>query len=184
MFDGALKVKIKALGLRLPGRKLHDTLKAISLYCQKHIQPKVNLEELTDLTWKRARGEGNEKLAQALKTYAEEEFQIIANLLAQRTADHQVRASRASADKLESEARLSETKELSARLDFVERCRCLGVLPIWNKSGHMTVIKAPELFNWNELAAYLLGAVDYGGMSLGETAETEDQSGAAPGASQ
>ena len=25
MFDGALKVKIKALGLRLPGRKLHDT---------------------------------------------------------------------------------------------------------------------------------------------------------------
>jgi hypothetical protein len=143
-----------------PGHQFRNTLSAVSLYCKQHIQPRENLEELAELTWTRAKGEGNEKFAQALKSYAEEESLKIANRVAARTAEDQIRASRATADKLESEARLSEMQELTARADLVERCRQLGVIPIWNQIGHMTIVKAPPQFNWDEFAESMLVALD------------------------
>jgi hypothetical protein len=159
-----------------PGLKLRTALGAISSYCQRHIKPRENLEELTELTWRRVKGEANEKLAQSLKDYAEEESRKIANRVAERTVDHQIRASRATADKLESEARISETRELLARVELVERCRQLGVIPIWNGSGHMTVVKAPDLFNWEALTANLLGGRDPDTRPVQET-EPDSQSG-------
>lgn len=139
-----------------PGKRLLGTVRAISDYCQEHMQPITNLEELTNFAWSRAEGEAHEKRAQALKAYQEIESQKIANALAKRTAEDQARAIRATADKLELEAELTKTKLLMARVKLVEEIRRLGVTLVENKSGQITITEAPELLNWDELTAKLL----------------------------
>ena len=134
------------------GTLFWQTIGAISEYCRSHIKPLANVEELTDLVWTRAEGEAHEKRAQALRTYAEEESQKILNVLVKQTAEDRIRTTRAIADKMESEARLSYSKEMFARIKLLERCRSLGVVPMWNELGQMTFIKAGEEFNWDQFA--------------------------------
>ena len=50
----------------------------------------------------------------------------------------------------------SETNEMLARITLVERCRQLGVLPVWHAPGKMTFLKAPADFDWQALTSKLI----------------------------
>jgi hypothetical protein len=150
-------IRIRTLG-DSTGRvrsRFWKTIDTITEYCRSHIKPLSNVEELTDLVWSRAEGEAHGKRAQALQNYALMEGQKIFNALLKQTASDQLRTTRAIADKMESEARISQTKEMFARIKLLERCRSLGVVPMWSKSGQMVFIKAGEDFNWDQLALSL-----------------------------
>jgi hypothetical protein len=80
------------------------------------------------------------------------------NEIAKRTADHKVREAKASAEKMEADARRAQTNEMMARLALVERCQQLKVLPIWDKNGQMTFLEAPENYDWEGFKHVLLSA--------------------------
>ena len=165
LFDETLlriKARLRALfpadWLGVAGDKFRQTGAVLAEYSREHIRPEERLDELPDLAWNRVKGEANEKHSQALVNFADEEAKKIANELARRTADDQAREAKASADKMEAEARLSQSSDMAARIALVERCRALGVLPVWDQFGHMTFLKAPKNLDWNELTQKLLDA--------------------------
>jgi hypothetical protein len=53
-----------------------------------------------------------------------------------------------------------------------ERCRQIGVLPIWSRSGKMTFVKAPQDFDWDGLTQKLVTAEE-----LPQTTTRRDSSG-------
>jgi len=131
-------------------------------FSRDHIRPQEKLEELPDLAWNRVKGEANEKHSKALLNFADEESKKIANEIARRTVDEKVREAKASATRLEAEARLSQTNEMLARVTLVERCKSMGVLPVWNRSGEMTFLNAPANFDWDGLTQRLLSQDELG----------------------
>ncbi len=131
------------------GKRFLKTGEVLAEYSREHIRPEEKVEELPDLAWNRVKGEANEKHSQALVNFADEESKRIANELARRTADDKAREARASANKMEAEARLSQTSELTARISLVKECRALGVLPVWNRRGAITFLKAPDGLDWS-----------------------------------
>jgi hypothetical protein len=139
-----IRVKLRAL---LPeewfgaaGEKFRKTGEVLAEYSRDHIHPEDKVKEFPDLAWSRVRGEAYEKLASALKNFEDVESSKIANELARRTADDKAREAKASADKMESEVRLSQASEFKGRIELIERCRQIGVLPVWNAAGEMTFI--------------------------------------------
>jgi hypothetical protein len=120
------------------------------------VRPEERLVEAPDLAWNRIKGEANEKHSQALVNFAEEEEKRIAIELARNTLGNQIRASKAAADKLEAEARLAQTNELAGRLELLERCRQLGVIPLWDNAGRMVFSKSPKDLDWDGLEQHLL----------------------------
>ena len=109
-----------------------------------------------DLAWTALEGAATEKQSIALLNHAKRETEAIEAELKRRILPSKVRQEHAAAEKLESEARISQTKEVEARIELFEQLRELNVLPLWDNSGRMTVIAAPTDINWDELRIKLI----------------------------
>lgn len=158
----AIRIKARLRGL-LPtdwmgkaGDQFRKTLQALGAYSKEHIRPEERLEELPDLAWNRVRGEADEKYSQAMLNFAKEESTRIENEAAKRVAEYKLREASASADESEAEARLAQTNELMARINLADRLKQTGLLPIWDESGKMIVVRAPSNLDWDELTARLI----------------------------
>jgi hypothetical protein len=62
------------------------------------------------------------------------------------------------------EVRAAETNEIMARVTLFERCKQLGMLPLWDGSVKMVIVPATADFNWDgltrKLILYHTGLVD------------------------
>jgi hypothetical protein len=117
--NAKLRALLPADWLGVAGDKFRKTGAVLADYSREHIRPEERIDELPDLAWNRVKGEANEKHSQALVNFADEEAKKIANELARRTANDKVREAKASADKMEAEARLSQSNDLAARIGLV-----------------------------------------------------------------
>jgi hypothetical protein len=130
-------------------------------FCRDSLRPGERIEAAPDLAWKAAEGLAHEKRAKALKDYAAVAKDEAATELARRTLESKNRQEAALADKMESEARLAQVKEMEARLELVEKLRAVGAIPIWNKEGKMTIVKAPADFDWSALEGGIIFSHEY-----------------------
>jgi len=101
-------------------------------------------------------GFAHEKRAKAKRDYAEGEKESSIAELNRRTLESKERQECATADRLETEARLARLSELSARLKLLEKLKRLQVLPMWGKDGKMIFVPAPTCFDWHGLQRKLL----------------------------
>jgi hypothetical protein len=155
------------------GERFRATLRTIAEYNKEYIRPVERVKEAPELGWKRLEGEAHEKRANAVLSYAQEEGEKIKNEVARRTMDDQVRISRANADKCEAEARLAQLNEATARIEFIERCRKMGVTPHWENNEQINVLPVPPNFDWGGLERKLIEdqTTEQGFSSLAESAD-------------
>lgn len=138
------------------GRKLRDAVGGISEYSQKDIRIRERLQEAPDVLWNTAKVKSSEALLKA----AEEENKRIASELARQTLADKARQEKATADRMETEARISKIKEMEERIAFVEKLRAANAVPVWDRHGNMKVVKAPPDYDWDGLTSALLEAAD------------------------
>lgn len=151
-----VKAKIRAL---LPehwrgkaGKRYRTTIGGISDYSKQNIRIREKLEEAPDVAWNSLKLKSSE----ALRNAADEENKRIASELARQTLTDKARQERATADRMETEARISKIKELEERLALVEKLRSANAVPVWDSQGKMTVLKAPADYDWDGLTKRLL----------------------------
>jgi len=161
--------------LRAAGRRFRQTMTAISDYAHEKIRPGERLDEAPELGWKAVQGAALEKHARALKEYAGEENERIEIELKRKTVDSRTRQEKATADKLESEARVSQIRELQERIKLFDELRRFGAIPVWDVDGNMRVIKAPPNLAWDELQKQLLETGELPPMCETSIADTESQ---------
>jgi hypothetical protein len=133
------------------GRRFRRATTTISDYAHEKIRPRERLDEAPDLAWKAVQGAATEKHANALKAYAAEESERIDIELKRKTLRSKARQESATADKLESEARTAQIRELQERVKLFDDLKRLGAMPIWDQDGNLSVSKAPPQFDWDEL---------------------------------
>ena len=129
------------------GEQFRDTISAISKW--RHLKERA-LESLS-LAWNAVRGAALEKYARALSDFAKAENTKADTARRYRTLESAERQERATAERLEAGAREAQTRELMGRIQFLEKLHRLGTLPVWDAAGNMTVIPAPEGFDWDAL---------------------------------
>jgi hypothetical protein len=100
------------------GRRVRQTTTAISDYIHEHLRLGERLDGATDLARKAVEGAAQEKYAKALRDYAEEEKDRLESELRGYTLESNARQDKASAGKLESEARRAQISEMDARLQL------------------------------------------------------------------
>jgi hypothetical protein len=130
--------------------------RTVADFCRLSLRPGERIEAAPDLAWKAAEGLAHEKRAKALKDYAEVAKDEAETELARKTLESKSRQESALADKMESEARVAQVKEMEARLDLVAKLRVVGAIPIWDKKGKMTIVKAPPDFDWSALESGII----------------------------
>jgi hypothetical protein len=140
------------------GKRFRRTLGDFS---RDSLRPGERIEAAPDLVWKAAEGLAHEKRAKALKDYAEVAKDEAATELARKTLESKNRQERALADKMESEARVAQVKKMEARLELVEKLRGVGAVPIWDKKGKMTIVKAPTDYDWSQLEDGIIFSHEY-----------------------
>jgi len=159
-FFTRITVRVKALlskhWLGSAGRRFRQTTTVISDYTHEKIRPAERLAEAPDLGWKALQGAALEKHARALKEYAEEETERVEVELRRKTLDSKVRQEKATADKLESEARTAQIVELQERIKLLDNLKRVGAIPIWDEDGNMRIVKAAPDFAWDGLQEKLL----------------------------
>jgi hypothetical protein len=109
-----------------------------------------------ELAWRALQGAASEKYARALKDYAEEENDKLDSELKRRTLESNARQAKATADKLESEARMAQINEMDARLAFFDKLRQRNAVPVWDDQGNMTFARAPKDYDWDGLQDRML----------------------------
>jgi hypothetical protein len=153
------------------GKTFRETLGSVSEYSKKDIRIRERLEEAPDVLWNTAKVKSSE----ALRNAAEEENKRIASELARQTLTDKARQEKATADRMETEARISKIKEIEERVALVEKLRAANSVPVWDARGNMKILKAPLGYDWDGLTAALLQAAD---LALPIGSETDDhQSG-------
>ena len=138
------------------GAQVRETVDKITDYTKQRIRLGERLEEAPNVLWNTAKIKSSEALVNA----AEEEEKRIASELARRTLPDKVRQEKATADRLETDARISKIKEMEEGLSFVEKLRGLGVVPVWDSRGTMLFLKAPPDYDWDGLMSRLLTTPD------------------------
>jgi hypothetical protein len=138
------------------GRRFRQTTTTISDYTHEKIRIGERLDEAPDLAWKAVQGAATEKHANALKAYAQEESERIEIELKRKTLHSKARQEDATADKLESEARTAQIREIQERIKLFDDLKRLGAIPIWDQDGNLSITKAPPQFEWDELQERLL----------------------------
>ena len=138
------------------GERFRQTAATISEYSQEHVRVRERMEEAPDVIWDSLK----ERSSRTLVNAAEEEGKRIASELARQTLTDKTRQERATAERLEAEARISKITEIQARLTFVERLQGVGVVPVWDIQGNMMFIKAPDSYDWDGLKNRLLIGTD------------------------
>jgi hypothetical protein len=85
----------------------------------------------------------------ALKNYAEEEEARAGAELIKRTLDARQRQEDAKADQEQIRTRMLRTEELMARLKLFDELRLREAVPMWDRDGNMTIVRAPRQFDWD-----------------------------------
>lgn len=172
---GQIAVRLRALlptdWIGAAGHRFRRTLRGISSYTSRSIRPEERASEAPDLAWTAVRGAANEKQSRALVNFAQEQQTKISSDLALRTSDDKVRQEKAIADRLESEARLAQVREMEARIGLVDKLRSLGLAPIWDTSGAMILVRVGQDYDWEALTSRLIAAGD---LNLIGTAPLDD----------
>ena len=138
------------------GRQFRRTMMVISDFSEEQLHLRERLEAAPDLGWKFVEGAASEKHAKAMHDYAEEENARLDSELKRRTLESNARQARASADKVESEARVAQISEIDARLQLFDKLRARNAIPYWDDKGNMVIVKASEEFDWEALQDRLL----------------------------
>ncbi|HEX5228384.1 MAG TPA: hypothetical protein VFW44_11770 [Bryobacteraceae bacterium] len=138
------------------GKRFRQTTTAISDYSEQHIRLGEKAEAAPELAWRALQGAASEKYARALKDYAEEEKDKLDSELKRRTLESNARQAKATADKLESEARIAQINEMDARLAFFDKLKQRNPVPIWDDSGNMTFARAQKDYDWEGLQDRML----------------------------
>lgn len=138
------------------GKRFRQTTTAISDFSEQHIRLGEKVGAAPDLVWRAIEGAASEKYAKALKDYAEEEKDRLDSELKRRTLESNARQAKATADKLESEARTAQINEMDARLSFFDKLKQRNAIPIWDDNGNMTFAKAPNDYDWDSLQDRML----------------------------
>ena len=138
------------------GKRFRQTTTAISDFSEQHIRLGEKVDAAPELAWRALQGAASEKYARALKDYAEEEKDKLDSELKRRTLESNARQARATADKLESEARIALLNEMDARLAFFDKLRQRNAVPIWDDQGNMTFARAPKDYDWDGLQDRML----------------------------
>jgi len=68
-----------------------------------------------------------------------------------RTAEDKVRQEAATADKIESEVWISRIKEMQELVKLFDTMKRLNAVPVLDKDGNVTFLKAPADIDWNEI---------------------------------
>ena len=97
------------------GKRFRQTTTAISDFSEQHIRLGEKVDAAPELAWRALQGAASEKYARALKDYAEEEKDKLDSELKRRTLESNARQAKATADKLESEARIAQLNEMCIR---------------------------------------------------------------------
>jgi hypothetical protein len=138
------------------GKRFRTAVDGVSDYSKKNVRIRERLEEAPDLGWNSLKV----KSSTALLNAAEEENKRIATDLARQTLTDKARQEKATADRIETEARILRIKELEERLTLVEKLRGANAVPVWDAKGNMAVLKAPPEYDWDGLTRKLLQAAD------------------------
>jgi hypothetical protein len=158
------------------GRLFRKATTAMSDFTHKNIRPGERLNEAPDLGWKAVQGAALEKHARAVKQYAEEENERIEIELKRKTLHSKERQENAAADKLESEARIAQIRELQERIKLFDDLKRFGAVPVWDQDGNLSLSKAPPNFNWDELQEQLLKTKEISMLNASSASETQDPS--------
>ena len=126
------------------GKRYRETTEALSEYSKKNIRIQERLKEAPDVIANSLKVKSSETLLNV----AEEENKHIATELARQTFNDKVRQEKATADRMEIEARTAKVKELQERIALVEKLRAVNCVPVWDKDGNMLVLNAPANYNW------------------------------------
>jgi hypothetical protein len=138
------------------GKRYRETTEAISEYSKKNIRIKERLDEAPDVIANTLKLKSNDALLKA----AEEENKRIASELARETLSDKARQEKATADRMETEARTAKIKELQERITLVEKLRAVNCIPVWDKEGNMRVLKAPANYDWDGLTTAIVQSAD------------------------
>jgi len=138
------------------GKRYRETTEVISAYSKKNIRIKERLDETPDVIANTLKLKSNDALLKA----AEEENKRIANELARETLSDKARQEKATADRMETEARTAKIKELQERITLVDKLRAINCIPVWDKEGNMRVLKAPAYYDWDGLTSAIVQSVD------------------------
>jgi len=84
-------------------------------------------------------------------------------------------AEKATADRMEADARATKMKELEGRIAFVDKLRDLSLIPLWDARGNMLFVKAPPNYDWDGLARDLLTDRDLDILEPGRNDGTSNQ---------
>lgn len=94
---------------------------------------------------KAVKGAAFEKDASALREYAKEESTRMDMEVKQRTIPSKVRQQDAAAERLESEVRISQIKELQEGIRLSDYLKGMGARLVWNSEGQARVLMASEM---------------------------------------
>lgn len=138
------------------GQRFRETITTISEFTKEHVRVAERVQEAPDVLWDTLR----EKGSRALVNVADEEQKRIAIELARVTLRDKARQERATADRLETEAKIIKIHELEARFALIEKLRTLNVVPVLDSNGTMTLVRMPADYDWEGLVSRLLSATD------------------------
>ncbi len=138
------------------GRRYRDTIEAVSEYSKKNVRIQERLNEAPDVIVNTLKLKSSEALLKA----AEEENKRIASELARQTLSDKARQEKATADRMEIEARTAMVKEMQERITLVDKLRSVNCVPVWDNQGNMRIVKAPPNYDWDGLTSSIVEPID------------------------
>ncbi|HEX3104939.1 MAG TPA: hypothetical protein VHQ22_10845 [Terriglobales bacterium] len=138
------------------GKLFRDTIGGVSEYSAKNVRIRERLDEAPDIGWNSLKVKSSEALLRA----AEEENKRIATELARQTLADKARQEKATADRMETEARILSIKEIEERVTLVEKLRAANCVPVWDSKGNIRVLKAPPDYDWDGLTSAIVHTAD------------------------
>lgn len=139
--------------------KLSTMKTAILRFNKDKVRPVDRVEEAPELAWTWLQGSANEKQSYVLVNLQLQEEKKLLNELAKSTLPDKIRQEKATADKIEAEARMMEMKEIQARLELFEKLRQMGILMVKeDDKGTVSIIKVRPDCDWGKAAQQLFNA--------------------------
>jgi len=120
---------------------------------------------VTEAAKRFAVGKVSHEHSEAVRNYAEEEKAKQDAELARRTLPAKVRQEYARAEQEEAKSRMLRNDELAGRIKLVDELQKCNVLPIWDRDGNITFVKAPAGFNWEKRRELFVQGVDIGAVA-------------------
>jgi hypothetical protein len=148
------------------GKRFRNTIGELSEYSTRNLRIRERLDQAPDIGWNSLKIKSSEALLRA----AEEENERVATELARQTLTDKARQEKATADRMETEVRILNIKEIEERVTLVEKLRASNCVPVWDSKGNMRVLKAPPDYDWDGLTSAIMHTAD---LSLPAVSDSE-----------